>query len=88
MSVKFSGSVVKLVDSATGLALPKMRIRKVEKNFVMLDRTENEPVSQLHKCAFQMLDDETTYLSLHTDEIIQKKVCGCSTNFTLKFTTE
>uniref|UniRef100_A0A915D6Y5 Recombining binding protein suppressor of hairless n=1 Tax=Ditylenchus dipsaci TaxID=166011 RepID=A0A915D6Y5_9BILA len=62
------GSVVRLVDSASGMALPNMRICKVEKSEVQLN-VENEPVSQLHKCALQMLDNELVYLCLYKDDI-------------------
>lgn len=50
------------------------RIRKVEKDFAELNCSENEPVSQLQKCAFQLLGDETTYLCLRADEIVLNKV--------------
>ncbi|KAI1702945.1 beta-trefoil DNA-binding domain-containing protein [Ditylenchus destructor] len=60
------GSIVRLVDSASGLALPNLRICKVEKNEVLLN-IENETVSQLHKCAFQMVDQRMTYLHLYND---------------------
>ncbi|GMR58335.1 hypothetical protein PMAYCL1PPCAC_28530, partial [Pristionchus mayeri] len=48
------GSVIKLVDSASGISLPKMIIRKIDDTTTLLEHSE-EPVSQLHKCAFEVI---------------------------------
>ncbi|XP_015256605.1 PREDICTED: recombining binding protein suppressor of hairless-like protein [Cyprinodon variegatus] len=63
------GSVVQLVCTESGLALPPMVIRKVNKQHAILD--VDEPISQLHKCAFQFRDSPNAYLCLTNDTIIQ-----------------
>ncbi|XP_031694513.1 recombining binding protein suppressor of hairless-like protein, partial [Anarrhichthys ocellatus] len=62
------GCVVQLVCTESGAALPPMVIRKVNKQHAILD--VDEPVSQLHKCAFQFRDDPQTYLCLSNDVIV------------------
>ncbi|XP_039971994.1 recombining binding protein suppressor of hairless-like protein isoform X2 [Xiphias gladius] len=63
------GCVVQLACTESGVALPPMVIRKVNKQQAILD--VDEPVSQLHKCAFQFRDNPHAYLCLSNDTIIQ-----------------
>ncbi|CAL8337592.1 unnamed protein product [Lota lota] len=61
-------SVVQLVCTETGVALPPMVIRKVNKQHAILD--VDEPVSQLHKCSFQFRETAHSYLCLSNDSLI------------------
>ncbi|XP_009870224.1 PREDICTED: recombining binding protein suppressor of hairless-like protein, partial [Apaloderma vittatum] len=68
------GSVVRLVCTATGITLPPLIIRKVTKQYAMLD--VDEPISQLHKCAFQFQGSDRMYLCLSTEKVIQFQLTG------------
>uniref|UniRef100_A0A8D2L7Q2 Recombination signal binding protein for immunoglobulin kappa J region like n=1 Tax=Varanus komodoensis TaxID=61221 RepID=A0A8D2L7Q2_VARKO len=69
------GSIVRLICTTTGIALPPLIIRKVAKQSVMLD--VDEPVSQLHKCAFQLHGSSGMYLCLSTEKVIQFQASPC-----------
>ncbi|XP_062445519.1 recombining binding protein suppressor of hairless-like protein [Rhea pennata] len=69
------GSVVQLICTATGIALPPLIIRKVTKQCAMLD--VDEPISQLHKCAFQLQGTDRMYLCLSTEKVIQFQASPC-----------
>ncbi|KAM7125746.1 recombining binding protein suppressor of hairless-like protein isoform 3-T3 [Molossus nigricans] len=73
------GSLVQLVCTVTGITLPPMIIRKVAKQCALLD--VDEPISQLHKCAFQFPGGPPggggTYLCLATEKVVQFQASAC-----------
>jgi recombining binding protein (suppressor of hairless) len=72
------GQTVKIVCTRTGLALPRLIIRKVDKQMASLEA--DDPVSQLHKVAFYMKDTDRMYLCLSQEKIIQFQSTPKQTN--------
>nr|XP_039273966.1 recombining binding protein suppressor of hairless-like [Styela clava] len=62
------GNPVKLVCSVTGIALPRIVIRKVDKQDAIIDT--DEPISQLHRCAMFLHNTKRQYLCLSQDKVI------------------
>nr|ARX80209.1 Su(H) [Hydractinia echinata] len=69
------GQTVKLVCVQTGMALPRLVIRKVDKQMASLEA--DDPVSQLHKVSFYMKDEDRMYLCLSQEKIIQFQSTPC-----------
>lgn len=69
-------SIVQLINLSSSLARPRQIIRKVDKQTALLDA--DDPVSQLHKCAFYLKDTERMYLCLSQERIIQFQVSNSS----------
>ncbi|KAA0195883.1 Recombining binding protein suppressor of hairless [Fasciolopsis buskii] len=80
------GHTVKLVCSETGMALPRLIVRKVDKTTVLLDA--DDPVSQLHKCAFHLKDTDKMYLCLSQDKIVQLPATACEDNLNREIITD
>lgn len=53
-------------------------VRKVDRATVLLDA--DDPVSQLHKCAFHLKDTDRMYLCLSQDKIVQLPASPCEDN--------
>lgn len=68
------GQSIRLVDVVSGVALPKMTIRRVskEKNVYQVIKNNGEPVSQLHMCAFELIDNngKKSFLYASNENII------------------
>ena len=58
------GQTVKLVCVNTGMALPRLVIRKVDKQMALLD--SDDPVSQLHKVSFERTSTDNVGLACFT----------------------
>ncbi|KAL0585934.1 Suppressor of hairless protein-like protein [Plecturocebus cupreus] len=57
------------------MARPKLIIGRVDRQNALLDA--DDPVSQLHKCAFYLKDTERTYLCLSQERIVQFQATPC-----------
>uniref|UniRef100_A0AC34QNB1 Uncharacterized protein n=1 Tax=Panagrolaimus sp. JU765 TaxID=591449 RepID=A0AC34QNB1_9BILA len=68
------GSVVRIVDSSTGVSTPNLIVRKIEKEMIKVDIIVSEPVAQLHRIGFQIAGSESSYWSISVSQIIQREV--------------
>lgn len=72
------GMEVLLKSTLTGMVSGVMVVRKVEKSTAVLH--SDEPVSQLHKVAFQFKDSDHMYLALLNDSITMQRAVATDAN--------
>lgn len=70
--------MIRLVDIVSGVSLPQMTIRRVfkEKDVYQVMKNDGEPVSQLHMCAFELIDEQgnRSFLNAQNDNVVCEKV--------------